>query len=82
MAVAMGFMPAQCLYAASKLRVADALAAGPLPAAQIAAAVGAKPGHLRRWAGRRAVASQSAFTLFAVLRARAGFPTAPLTPTS
>lgn len=41
-------MQSQAVYAAARLGVADALAAGPLPAAQLAAAVGAKEGHLRR----------------------------------
>lgn len=48
MATAGAFMQSQAVYAAARLGVADALAAGPLPAAQLAAAVGAKEGHLRR----------------------------------
>lgn len=37
MGVAMGFIPAQSLRVAAKLRVADALANGPLPAAEVGA---------------------------------------------
>lgn len=48
MSTAGAFMQSQAVYAAAHLGVADALAAGPLPAAKLAAAVGAKEGHLRR----------------------------------
>lgn len=41
-------MQSQAVYAAARLGLADALAAGPLPAAELAVAVGAKEGHLRR----------------------------------
>lgn len=41
-------MQSQAVYTAARLGLADALAAGPLPAAELAVAVGAKEGHLRR----------------------------------
>lgn len=42
------FMRTATLYSATKLGVADALAAGPMPVAELASTVGAKPDYLRR----------------------------------
>jgi hypothetical protein len=57
--LASGYWHTQAIYAAAKLGVADALAAGPRPADDLAAAVGAAPGPLYRLL--RALASLGLF---------------------
>jgi len=46
--LATAFAPSKALYAATQLGVADALAGGPLPAAELAAQKGVKGDDLRR----------------------------------
>jgi hypothetical protein len=48
MEIATGYMPAACLYAAAKLKIADHLAAGPKPIAELARASGMNEDALYR----------------------------------